>query len=159
MDEVKETTGDDFIKLAEEMTGEKQTDEDMLAEMAKSRNLADIDELINYASIKKKLFMESMGFYVEYCPLRTEDRIEINSINDDNADIQRDKRNRRAIYLLLNRADDRYTEEKVNGLAATYIDAIMLEYDMQEDTRFLQPILKKRSDGLRQILRRKNTSS
>ena len=143
-------------ELAARLTGEPQTDEDILAEMAKSRNLADAEELFTHAIIKQRLELSSIGAYVEYMPLRAMDRIEINSIVDTNPDVQRDKRNRRKVFLMLNRADKRYTEPAIENMAATTVDAILLEYEMKEDSHFLLPILNRRSDGLRQTLRRRS---
>lgn len=160
MDEVnKEETIDDFIKIAEELTGEPQRQEDILAQQARDRNLADAEELFTHALIKKKLELPSVGAYVEYMPLRTQDRLEINSIIDPNPDIQRTKRNRRKVYLLLSRADERYTEDAIENLPVSIIDAILLEYEMVEDSRFLLPILTRRRDGLRQTTQRNNSSS
>lgn len=155
----KEDTIDDFNALAKELTNEPQSEEDILAEKAKARNLADAVELFSYAIQKKRLELPSIGAYVEYMPLRSQDRIAVNSITDTNPDIQRDKRNREMVYLLLSRADERYTREAVENLSAVLIDAILLEYEMQEDSRFLLPILNRKSDGLRKTLRRRNSSS
>ena len=157
MDEVgKGETKEDFIQLARELTGEPQTDDEILAEMAKSRNLADAGELFTHAIRKQTLELPSVGAYVEYMPLRSKDRIEVNGIVDVNPDVQRDKRNRRKLFLMLNRADVRYTEEAIENMSAAIVDAILLEYEMQEDSRFLLPILNRRSDGLRQTLRRRS---
>ena len=87
------------------------------------------------------------------------DRIDFNGIIDPNPDVQRDKRNRRKVFLMLNRADERYTEVAIENMSAVHIDAILLEYEMQEDSHFLLPILNRRSDGLKQTLRRRNSSS
>lgn len=126
---------------------------DALAEKAKVRNLADADEIINYANIKKKLELPTIGYHIYYCPLRIEDRLKISDITDDNLEIQRDQRNREKVFLLLSRADpDFWTREVVYELAAVFIDAILYEYDDEEDTRFLLPIIRRRSDSLRRTL-------
>jgi hypothetical protein len=123
-----------------------------LAEKAKVRNLADADEIINYANIKKKLELPSIGYFVEYLPLRIEDRIEVMRITDDNLEVQTDLRNRRTVFLLLNRANPEiWTEETVGKLSAVLVDAILLEYGYEEDDRFLLPIIKRKLDGLAQI--------
>jgi len=153
--EKKEETFEDFQRLAEELTGEPQTEENIKAQQAKDRNLADAEELISYALTKKKLELPTVGAFVEYMPLRTQERIEINSIHDENEDIQRDLRNRKTVYLLLNRADKRYTEDAIDNLPASIIDAILLEYEMAENAPFLLPILNRRRDGFRQTLRRR----
>lgn len=146
-------------EVAKRLTGEPQTDEDILAELAKNRNLADAEELFTYAAQKQRLELPSVGAYVEYMPLRGIDRVEVNSILDVNQDLQRDKRNRKMVHLMLSRADKRYTEEAVNNLSAAIIDAILLEYEMKESSPFLQPILLRKGSGLRQTLRRRNSSS
>ena len=146
-------------ELAKRLTGEPQTDEDILAELAKNRNLADAEELFTHAIQKQRLELPSIGAYVEYMPLRAMDRIDFNGIIDPNPDVQRDKRNRRKVFLLLNRADERYTEVAIENMSAVHIDAILLEYEMQEDSHFLLPILSRRSDGLSRTLRRRNSSS
>jgi len=119
-----------------------------LEELAKARNLADASEIINYTNIKKKLELPSLGYHVEYCPLRIEDRIEINRIVDNNLSIQRDKRNRKTIHLLLSRANpDVWTEDVVNQLAAQIIDIIIIEHNQQELGSFLQFLLPRKSSG------------
>jgi len=126
-----------------------------LEDLAKARNLADAKEMLNYANIKKKLVLTSLGYYVEYCPLRIEDRIKISELTDPSTEIQRDMRNRKMAYLVLSRADDRWTEEVVAELPAIFIDAMLMAYDEAEDSRFLLPILERRSSGLSRILRRR----
>lgn len=159
MGENNKDTAEDFAALAKEMTGEAQTEEDILAEMAKNRNLADAEELFTHAIQKQVLELPSIGAYVEYMPLRPKDRIDINSIIDPNPDVQRDRRNRRKTFLMLNRADERYTEEAIENMSAAIVDAILLEYEMKEDSHFLLPILNRRSSGLRRTLKLRNSSS
>lgn len=154
----KEETFEDFQKKAEELTGESFRDEDVLAQKAKDRNLADANELFSYAETKKRLELPTIGAYVEYMPLRAGDNIQIASIVDTNQEVQRDKRNRMKVYLMLHRADERYTKEAIDNLAGSIVDAILLEYEMAEDSRFLLPILNRRRDGLRQTLKRKDSS-
>ena len=146
-------------ELAKRLTGEPQTDEEILAELAKNRNLADAEELFTHAIQKQRLELPSIGAYVEYMPLRAMDRIEVNSIVDPNPDVQRDKRNRRKVFLLLNRADERYTEVAIENMSATTVDAILLEYEMEEDSPFLLPILLRRNAGLTRTSRLRNSSS
>ena len=142
----EEASQDDFNKLASDML-DKSPEE--LVELAGVRDLADADEVLNYANIRKRLELPSFGYFVEYCPLRVEDRLQITSIKDDDEAIQTDLRNRRTVFLLLNRArPDIWTEEKVNKLAAVFIDAIVMEYGSQEGDRFLLPIIKRKLDGL-----------
>lgn len=158
MDEEKKTGNVEETpqELADRLMGKDQTEEELLAEAAKSRNLADATEIFTHAIIKQKLELPSVGAFVEYMPLRPLDRVEINTIVDINQDVQRDMRNRKKVFLLLNRADKRYTEVAIENLSAAIVDAILLEYEMQEDSHFLLPILSRRSDGLRQTPRRRN---
>ena len=143
-------------ELAARLTGQPQTDEEILAELAKNRNLADAEELFTHAITKQRLELPSIGAFVEYMPLRPMDRIDLNSIIDPNPDVQRDKRNRRKVFLMLNRADERYTETAIENISAAIVDAILLEYEMKEDSRFLLPILDRKSDGLRRTMRRRS---
>jgi len=130
-----------------------QKEIEALAEKAKVRNLADATEIINYANIKKKLMLPSIGYFVEYMPLRIQDRIEIMRITDDNLEVQTDLRNRRTVFLLLNRADpETWTVETTGKLSAVLVDAILMEYGYEEDDRFLLPIIKRKLDGLAQII-------
>lgn len=158
MEKNKESTGDaggrldDAARRRMVETAEREDTDRQLAELAKDRNLADAPEMINYANIKKKLELPSLGYHVEYCPLRIEDEVEIDQIKDDNPEVQQDLRNRKKAYLILSRADSRWTDQVVKELAAVIIDAILMEYDTAEDTRFLLPIIRRRSAGLRRAL-------
>jgi len=110
---------------------------------AEARDLADAYEMINYANLKKRLTLstitdeEGRPYYVEYCPLRICDRTEIASIKDDDEEIQTNKRNRHAVYLLLRRANpEKWTKDVVYGLPASFIDTILIEYGRVEAERF-----------------------
>ena len=68
-----------------------------------------------------------------------------------------DQRNREKVYLILSRADSEFwTKEKVYGLAAIFVDAILYEYDDAEDSRLLLPIIRRKSLGLRRTLTSKS---
>ena len=139
-------TQSDFNKLADKMLNKSPEE---LADLSKVRDLANAEEVLNYANIRKKLELPSFGYFVEYCPLRVEDRLQISAIQDKDEAILTDLRNRRTVYLLLNRArPDVWTEEKVNQLASVFIDAIIMEYGAMEEDRFLLPIIKRKLDGL-----------
>lgn len=160
--EEDETTQSDFNEQARTMLGEP-TQEEELAKLTKQRSLADAPEMLNYANVKKRLELPSLGnesssYYVEYCPLRIEDNITIKAITHENEEIQRNLRNRKKAHLILSRADNRYTERIIKELASVIIDAILMEYDEAEDSHFLLPILKRRSDGLTQTLKPNDSS-
>ena len=146
-------------ELADRLMGKEQTEAEALAKKAESLNLADAKEILTHAITKQKLVLPSVGAFVEYMPLRPMDKVEVNTIIDSNPDVQRDMRNRKKVFLLLNRADERYTEVAIENLSAAIVDSILLEYEMKEDSHFLLPILNRRSDGLRRISRRRSTSS
>ena len=117
-------------------------------EIAEARSLIDADEMVNYAKTPRKLVLPSIGGYVMYCPLRIEDRAEIMKIKDNDPDVQLDKRNRHTVYVMLKRADNRWTQEKAYDLPAAWIDAILIEYAAEEHDRFLQPVYQRRRAGL-----------
>lgn len=146
-------------EMADRLLGKEDTEAEALAKQAESRNLADSKELLTHAITKQKLLLPSVGAFVEYMPLRPLDKVEVDMIIDPNLDVQRDMRNRKKVFLLLNRADKRYTEDSIENMSAAIVDAILLEYEMKEDSHFLLPILNRRSDGLRRTSRRRNISS
>lgn len=152
LDEANEERLKRLEKLAEDKEEKEQWDR------AEAQNLLDADELINYAVTKKKLVLPTIGGYVMYCPLRIEDRAEIMKIKDGDPDVQLDKRNRHTAYMMLKRADDRWTQEKAYNLPASWVDAILIEYGKEEQDRFLLPILRRRLDGLRQTRKPRKSS-
>ena len=157
-EEEKTSTQEEFDDWTRTILGEPTTQEQLEAD-AKIKNLADAPEVLSYASTPKKLELPTIGYYVNYTPLTMEDRIQINSITDENPDVQRDRRNRKKAYLLLKRANPKtFTEEMINELAANIIDTILLEYDKAEDSRFLLPLMQTRFNGYRRTLRRRDTS-
>lgn len=149
-------TNEDRLKRLEGVAD--KTEEKEQWDRAEAQNLLDADDLINYANIKKKLVLPTIGGHVMYCPLRIEDRSEVMKIKDSDPDVQLDKRNRHVVYMMLKRADDRWTQDKVYGLPAAWIDAILIEYTKEEQDRFLLPIYQRRLDGLASIRRRRKSS-
>ena len=124
-----------------------------------ARDLADAYEMINYATIRKRLILSTITddtgkpYYVEYCPLRIKDRTDIALIKDDDNEIQTNLRNRHAVYLLLTRANpEKWTKEVVYGLPASFIDTILIEYGEAEAGRFLRPVLQQSLNGFRSIV-------
>jgi hypothetical protein len=146
-------TNEERLKRLEKLAEEKEWEEKVAK--AESQNLIDVEELVNYAVTKKKLVLPSIGGYVMYCPLRIEDRAEIMKIKDSDPDVQLDKRNRHTVYLMLKRADERWTQELAYNLPAAWVDAILIEYGKEEQDRFLLPVLRRRLDGLRETRRRR----
>ena len=132
-----------FVKS---ITGEPTTEE-KLAELAKDRELFSSEEALNYADVKKKLEMPTIGYHVYYKPLTISNRIDINSVTDPDQNIQRDKRNRRKVYLILARCYPQLTQATIDGWAANMVDTILSEYDKAEDGRFLPPLMKRRLSG------------
>lgn len=158
MTEEEGSTKEEFEDWTRTILGEPTTEEQLAAD-AKIKNLADAQEVLSYASTTKKLELPTIGYHVNYTPLTLEERIQINSITDENPDVQRDRRNTKKVYLLLNRADpETFTEEVVYQLAANIIDTILMEYDKAEDSRFLLPLMRTRFNGFRRTLRRRDTS-
>jgi hypothetical protein len=137
---------EDFLKLESQYLDPSPEEK---AKLAKTRNLADADVLLNYANIVKHLEIPTLGVFVKYTPLRIQDRIEINSIKHKDEEIRNDLRNRRTLFLLVYRANKEFwTQEKVNELPAMFIDAILMEYGQVEDDRFLLPIITRKLSGL-----------
>ena len=122
--------------------------EEELGIMAEKRELIDVETLMRHADTIRNLELSTLGCFVPIKPLRIGDRIEINEITHRDAVVQRDLRNRHKAYLLLSRADPRYTEEVIDTLPAHVIDTILTEHLAQEEEPFLLPLLKRRSVGL-----------
>lgn len=133
--------------------------EEELGKFTETRELIDVDTLMSHADTKQKLELPTLGAFVYYKPLRIQDRIDINEVKHTNPDIQRDMRNRRKVYLLLSRADPRYTEAVVNNMAAHLVDTILTEHLAQEEESFLLPLIRRRSTGLKLLQGRRESSS
>ena len=122
--------------------------EEELGIMTEKRELIDVETLMKHADTKHKLELPTLGCHVYYKPLRIGDRIEVNEINHPDMAVQRDLRNRHKCFLLLHRADKRYTAPVIDTLPAHVIDTILTEHLAQEEEPFLLPLLKRRSSGL-----------
>lgn len=129
-----------------------------LGTLAEQRELMDVETLFKHAETKRKLELPNLGCYVYYTPLRIGDRIDINKITHQEEIVQRDMRNRRKLYLLLSRADKRYTEDIIASIPAQVIDNIIYEYSLQEETPFLPHPLRKRLIGLNTMQDSKESS-
>ena len=146
----------DFQKLAKQFLDPSPEER---VDLAKVRNLADAEVVLNYANIVKRLELPSLGFFVEYCPLRIKDRIAINEISHESEEILNDMRNRKTLFLILNRAKpELWTEERINDLPAMFVDAILMEYGQVEDDSFLLPIIARKLDGLTKATMLKSSS-
>jgi len=121
--------------------------EEELGIMAEKRELIDVETLMHHADTKQKLELPTLGCHVYYKPLRIGDRIEINEITHRDPVVQRDMRNRHKVFLLLNRADKRYTAPVIDELPAHVIDTILTMYLAEEEEPFLLPLLRRRSRG------------
>jgi len=123
--------------------------------LAADRNLFDVEELLNAGTIPRKLELPELGedsFHVYYCPLNAKDRLTVLRIVNVKPEIQRDLQNRKMLYLMLHKADERWTEEKVDGLPATWVDAILIKIG-REQNRFLQRLVRGGLAGLGQTPR------
>ncbi len=112
--------------------------------IAEARNLFDVDEILSDALKPRRLLLPELGddsFHVYYCPLNSVDRVEIMRIEDKNIDVQIDLRNRKAIHIMLSRADDRCTEEIVRRMPAYWIDMILTKVSVEQRS-FLSPLVK-----------------
>lgn len=151
MDEVKaeDSTQEEWDQFTRTVLGEKTTEEQLEVD-ARIKNLADDKTVLNYANIHKKLVMPTIGFHVMYTPLTMEDRVSIHQILDPNLEVQRDKRNRKKVELILKKANDGvFTEEMIAGFAANLVDTILMRYDEEEDVHFLLRLIRKEWRGSR----------
>jgi len=126
-------------------------------EIAERSNLFDIDELLNNDRVQRKLVFEDLGFHVYWCPLNAAERAEIFRIKDSDEEIQRDLRNRKALFIMLHKAEERWTEEQIDSLQAAWVDAILIEIG-RETSSFLRPRVITALGGLRPASRRKKNS-
>lgn len=120
-------------------------------DLAEARNLFDVDEILIDALKPRKLLLPELGddsFHVYWCPLNSVDRVEIARIEDKNIDVRANLINRKAVYLMLSKADERCTEEIVQRMPAHWIDVIMTRV-AAEQRSFLSPLVRSVLDGLR----------
>lgn len=117
--------------------------------MAAARNLFEDKSFIEDAQTPKYLPIPELGGYVLYCPLSYGERIEVLKIKDQ------DKQNRRALYLMLKKANPDITEDIINGMRADYVDAVLMAIG-KEANRFLLPAIKRALKGFDEALTPKN---
>jgi len=113
-------------------------------DLAEARNLFDVDEVLTDGLKARKLLLPELGedsFHVFYCPLNSVDRVQIMRIEDKNSDVQIDLRNRKAVQIMLGKADDRCTEEFVRRMPAYWIDVILTKVS-GEQRSFLSPLVR-----------------
>jgi len=128
---------------------DQKTEEEYLA-LAEARNLFDVDELLETAINPRKLLLPELGeesFHVFWCPLNSVDRVDIMRIEDKNSDIQIDLRNRRAVYIMLSKADPRCTEDVIRKMPAYWIDVILTKVSAEQRS-FLSPLVRSVLSGL-----------
>lgn len=120
--------------------------------LAESRNLFDYAELVNSASIPRKVVLDDFGFYIEYCPLTSEERNKVFAIRHHEPLVQLDMRNRKALAMMMQKAmpDKQDIEAKVDQLPATWIDAIMIKI-AKEENAFLPQLMNDALRGLNKI--------
>ena len=119
-------------------------------DLAEARNLFDVDEVLTDGLKARKLLLPELGedsFHVFYCPLNSVDRVQIMRIEDKNSDVQIDLRNRKAVQIMLGKADDRCTEEFVRRMPAYWIDVILTKVS-GEQRSFLSPLVRNVLAGL-----------
>jgi len=120
-------------------------------DLAEARNLFDVDEVLVDALKPRKLLLPELGddsFHVYWCPLNSVDRVEIARIEDKNIDVRANLINRKAVYMMLSKADKRCTEDIVQRMPAHWIDVIMTRV-AAEQRSFLSPLVRSVLDGLR----------
>ena len=151
----KEKTADSREKTQEEINREREAqlqravDADYMS-LAENRNLFDVDEILSDALKPRKLLLSELGdesFHVFWCPLTSVDRVEIMRIEDKNVDVQIDLRNRRAIYIMLSKADSRCTEDMIRQMPAYWIDMILTKVSAEQRS-FLSPLVRSVLSGL-----------
>ena len=143
-----ETTIETWKRL--EAIDAKKEEEEYLA-LAEARNLFDVDELLETAIKPRKLSLPELGeesFHVFWCPLNSVDRVDIMRIEDKNSDVQIDLRNRRAVYIMLSKADSRCTEAMIRRMPAYWIDVILTKVSAEQRS-FLSPLVRSVLSGLR----------
>ena len=129
---------------------EKAEEQDHM-ELAEARSLFDVDAILSDATTPRKLLLpelEDSSFHVMWCPLNSVDRVAVLRITDDNADVQVDLRNRKAVYLMLSKADSRCTEQIVERMPAHWIDLILTKIGAEQNS-FLSPLVRNVLSGLK----------
>jgi len=120
-------------------------------ELAEARNLFDVDEVLSDATKPRRLLLPELGddsFHVYWCPLNSVDRVTVLRVTDENPDVQIDLRNRKAVYLMLSKADKRCTEQLVQQMPAYWIDVILTKIAAEQNS-FLSPLVRNVLSGLK----------
>lgn len=144
---------DDEIMLTEAYEERVRKEATRYKDLAATRNLFDVDEILTDALKPRKMMLPELGddsFHVYWCPLNSADRVELSRIEDKSLEVRANLINRKAVYIMLNRADNRCTEDTVARMPAHWIDMIMLKV-AGEQRSFLSPLLKSVLDGFDQI--------
>jgi len=144
------------INIEREAQLQKAVDAEYMR-LAEDRNLFDVDEILSDALKPRKLLLPELGdesFHIYWCPLNSVDRVEIMRIEDKNSDVQIDLRNRKAIHIMLSKADRRCTEEVVRRMPAYWIDAILTKVSAEQRS-FLSPLVRSVLTGLSPTSRRR----
>lgn len=127
--EKPKSLGDQNIETRERLMAASEKDaRDTYRDLAEARNLFDVDEILVDALKPKKMMLSELGdnsFHVFWCPLNSVDRVKILRIEDENAAVRIDLINRMSVYIMLSKADDRFTEEIVQRMPAHWIDLIL----------------------------------
>lgn len=143
--EKPKSLGDQNIETRERLMAAAEKDARAeYRDLAEARNLFDVDEVLTDGLKARKLLLPELGedsFHVFYCPLNSVDRVQIMRIEDKNSDVQIDLRNRKAVQIMLGKADDRCTEEFVRRMPAYWIDVILTKVS-GEQRSFLSPLVR-----------------
>jgi len=149
--EKPKSLGDQNIETRERLMAAAEKDARAeYRDLAEARNLFDVDEVLTDGLKARKLLLPELGedsFHVFYCPLNSVDRVQIMRIEDKNSDVQIDLRNRKAVQIMLGKADDRCTEEFVRRMPAYWIDVILTKVS-GEQRSFLSPLVRNVLAGL-----------
>ncbi len=161
--EPQETPDDTPEKTLEEENIERarRLEQAAYKDLAEARNLFDVDEVLSNALKPRIMVLPELGddsFHVYWCPLNSVDRVEIMRIEDKNADVQIDLRNRKAIQIMLGKADSRCTENFVRRMPASWIDVILTKV-AAEQRSFLSPLVRSVLTGLSPTFRRRRKRS
>lgn len=137
------------INLERDARLQKAADSEYV-ELAEARHLFDVDEILSDALKPRKLLLPELGadsFHVFYCPLNSVDRVNVMKIEDKNFDVQIDLRNRKALHIMLSKADERCTEAVVRRMPAAWIDVILTKISAEQRS-FLSPLVRSVLSGL-----------
>lgn len=123
-----------------------ESEAEELRRQAEARNLFSDKSFLEDAQKPKKLVIPELGGHVLYCPLSYGERLEVTKIKDQ------DKQNRRALFIMLGKANPEITEDMINNLRADYVDAILMAIS-KETNSFLLPIISDVLSGFSRTLK------